>query len=231
MFSTLLKRVGALSGVALGLCAGTSVLLPSCSSCSTCSSMTCISIKNKKYQNLHLGRKIQAYKLAENNGERIILTLEIPEDALTNMGRSNIVDADKALYRTNKVKVLKAEDSKGNEYKIATSLPLCADRSYYEEMDEKREPLIYSVGDVIEYKCFDTDIELPFARGIKFFLNKKMAEVYMCGKPQNGRYQNWSADGSIYTDVMIKDGRMGYGKIGGYEPFPQMITYYKIVKK
>jgi hypothetical protein len=58
------------------------------------------------------------YKIAKNGDRRVIVTLEIPADALTNMGRSTVAVRETATYRVNKVIVLKIEDSEGNCYDV-----------------------------------------------------------------------------------------------------------------
>ena len=61
------------------------------------------------------------YKIAEHGNVRVLVTLEIPDDALTNMNRYDIFDAMKAKYRTNKAKVLDIEDEQGTKYTHANS--------------------------------------------------------------------------------------------------------------
>ena len=61
------------------------------------------------------------YKIAKSFGKRVVITLEIPEDAVTNLKRSNIVNAETAKYRTMKAKVIKIEDSDGKTYNEAVS--------------------------------------------------------------------------------------------------------------
>ena len=47
---------------------------------------------------------------------KLIITIEIPKDAKTNMARKDIYDKEHATYKTDKLIVKKIEDYCGNEY-------------------------------------------------------------------------------------------------------------------
>ena len=136
-----------------------------------------------------------AYKVAENAGKRVIVTLQIPDDALTNMNRSSIVNKETAWYRTNKAVVVKIESKKGKLYDTAKSNQC------------KCEGLVYSLGKLVEEPSFNTDIEKVCAEGIHFFLNKRQAELYGLEEIKNGLFQEWDTSGQKTFEVMYIDGK------------------------
>ena len=87
------------------------------------------------------------YKASKNGDTRVIVTLEIPEDAITNMKRKDIVNAETAKYRCNKAKVLKIEDEDGKEYSYATSIYY----NYISMFVTKTSTLTYNVGVMVDW--------------------------------------------------------------------------------
>jgi antitoxin component YwqK of YwqJK toxin-antitoxin module len=139
--------------------------------------------------------KMLAYKAAKHGNTRVLSTLEIPEDALTNLKRSSIANAETAKYRCNKAKVLKIEDDEGKTYETAETLCF-NDKS-----------LTYKVDEIIEEPTYYTDPEQVCARGIHFFLSRHVANRYERPFPENGMYQRWYDNGEKYEEVMYKDGK------------------------
>lgn len=150
---------------------------------------------------------IIGYKVAENNGNRVIVTLQIPPDALTNINRKSVVVKETAYYRANKVFVVKIEDEKGNLCSTAIS------------MEHREKKLLYKVGELLEEPAFDLDLENFFTEGIHFFLTKRVAELYMlegCNdngvdnipRIQNGHYESWYENGQKQQDCTIVNGRI-----------------------
>ncbi len=132
------------------------------------------------------------YKVAINNDKRVIITLEIPEDAKTNLHRSNIIDAHKAQYRANKARVLKIEDTEGNEYTSANTA------LYHKK-------LTYVKDKVIETN-FGGNLETVCAKGIHFFLDKEVAEEYCVGKIENGIKRTYYDNGQKWIETNYVDG-------------------------
>ncbi len=64
---------------------------------------------------------ITGYKIAIANGNRVLVTLKIPNDATTNISRTGIKDKNYASYRCNKAIVISIEDIKGKHYASARS--------------------------------------------------------------------------------------------------------------
>ena len=142
------------------------------------------------------------YKSDDSDSKRLIITLEIPADAKTNLRRSNIIDPEKAKYRASKVKVLKIEDTDGNEH-------------------SKK----YVIGEVIETE-FDDNLENTDTTGICFYLDKNVAKnngvryikdgkvvnYYNSGAKSfeeeyvnyelNGLYQDWYENGVKWCQVL-----------------------------
>jgi hypothetical protein len=120
---------------------------------------------------------------------RVLITLEIPSDAITNCGRSSVRVAETAKYRANKVKVLKIE-APGKTYTTAIS-------GFY------RNPLKYTVGNTIAVEDYDMDVETVCSTGIHFFLTKRPAELY--GEPnlKDGLHQSWHDNGEKEREFTI----------------------------
>jgi hypothetical protein len=164
-----------------------------------------------------------AYKSAKHDEICVLITLEIPQDAITNISRSSVVVKETAKYRTNKAKVLKIEDTNGNLYETA-------DSGFYE-----KNKILYKVGNMVECTEYDMDIEKVCSKGIHFFLNRTVAEEYkLFGFPANssphriiyyangrkkteytsikgkiqGLYQEWYPSGQIKSEYPYTDGEL-----------------------
>ena len=129
------------------------------------------------------------YKVAKSFGKRVVITLEIPEDAITNVKRSNIVKAETASYRTNKAIVIKIEDSDGNINDEAESC-------FY---DKKK--LIYSLGKQCACHDFDMNLEIASGAGIHFVLSKSLAETYGLVRIENGILTSWHNNGVKESEI------------------------------
>ena len=133
------------------------------------------------------------YKIAKNGTNRVIVTLEIPEDAKTNMNRSSIAVKETAKYRANKAKVLTIEDDSGISYTTATSF----------EYD--KESHTYNVGETIEESSYDPDPEKVDGEGIYYFLTRRVAELYGLIELENGLYEAWYDNGQKCEEVNYVD--------------------------
>ncbi len=136
------------------------------------------------------------YKAAKSGDTRVLITLEIPDDAKTNVDRKYVAKKETAKYRTNKAKVLKIEDAEGKSYETATT-------SFY---DDKK--LIYKVGEVVEEPAFDPTLELVCAQGIHFFLDKRVAEVFYWTPPKDwtGTWTEWYDNGQLKVKKTYEKG-------------------------
>jgi antitoxin component YwqK of YwqJK toxin-antitoxin module len=134
------------------------------------------------------------YKVAKSGNVRVIITLEIPKDALTNIDRPYVLVKNTASYKTNKVKVISIEDNEGNKYNTA------------EPLFFTRNKIIYTCGEIIEELEYESDKLEITGRGIHFFLEKDMAKLYGNDKEKNGLYRKWYSNGHLEKEGMYKDG-------------------------
>jgi antitoxin component YwqK of YwqJK toxin-antitoxin module len=147
-----------------------------------------------------------AYKagLAEGSGyTRVLITLEIPKDALTNIDRKDILNKQTAKYRTNKTIVRKITDIYGTVYHVAYSL--------YEKK------LAYKVGELVEEPEFDTNMDTVSTKGIHFFLDKECAELYDRQFILNGILKNWHDNGQLASECNYVNGDANGISRGWYE--------------
>ena len=140
--------------------------------------------------------KMIGYKVAQTTDEkRVIITLDIPNDACTNMNRTNIVNKDTATYRTNKATVRSIEDENGNIYETATSC-IYTDNQ-----------LTYNIGETLVVEDYDTNVENVCSTGIHYFLNRRVAELYGLDTIKNGLYQKWHENGQKFEECTVVNGK------------------------
>lgn len=137
------------------------------------------------------------YKAAKHDETRVLITLEIPSDAKTNVDRKYVVDKQKAKHRMNKAKVLKIEDETGKTYKTAMT-------GFYAE-----NSLTYKVGEGIEEPMFNPDLDEVCTTGIHFFLDKNVAKQYRWKPPSGwtGVLSNWYENGQKHYELPIVNGK------------------------
>lgn len=117
------------------------------------------------------------YAVTEDRENWAIVTLDIPEDALTNIERSGIVHAQTASYRTNKATVVAIEDIHGKPMLRAVS------RDSFKKQ-------VYVVGKVIHVLDYDTDVDNIETTGIHFYLDKAVVLARMNPKDTRFYYSN-----------------------------------------
>ncbi len=132
-----------------------------------------------------------AYKAAKSGDTCVLITLEIPSDARTNLNRMNIAKKETAKYRTDKAKVLKIEDEAGKAYTSATT-------GFYID-----KHLTYKVGEVMEEPTFNPVLEEVCTSGIHFFLDKNVAALYYWKIPAFwcGVWSEWHDNGQKYSEI------------------------------
>lgn len=133
-----------------------------------------------------------AYKIAKHDTIRVLITLEIPDDACTNLSRTNVAVKETAMYRANKAKVLKIEDIEGTTYTTAIT--------------NYRAPFHYTVGEYVEEPTFDRSLENVSKEGIHFFLDKHVAELFELEKVENGIFIGWHPNGHIMHETTFVNG-------------------------
>lgn len=137
---------------------------------------------------------ITAYKCASSSGKRVLITLEIPEDALTNMERKSVAFRETAKYRANKALVTRIEDADGNTYESAKT------RMFHDKT------LTYEVGKMVEEPSYNKDLEKVCAEGIHFFLNRRVAELYGRIYIENGLFESWHDNGQKESELLYVNG-------------------------
>jgi len=112
----------------------------------------------------------------------VLVTLEIPDDAITNIYRKNVVNINTAYHRTNKARVIRIEDRFGNEYEYARSTMYL-------------KYLWYELNKTVSVDNFYMKLEEVYAPGIHFFLDRERAK-YLLIPPTEGRvYRSWQENG------------------------------------
>lgn len=134
------------------------------------------------------------YTVAKNENVNVIVTLEIPEDAVTDMNRNDIVDIITATYITDKAKVVSIEDNDGNTYESATL------RKYYQDYICDLE---YSLNNYVKFKNNDSDDcedEDDYYAETDFYLTKKMAQIHTVKQKdfKDGVFQRWFPNGQLH---------------------------------
>ena len=135
------------------------------------------------------------YKIAKSFGKRVVITLEIPEDAITNVNRKNIVNAETAKYRTMKAKVIKIEDSDGKTYNEAVSF------------NYDKNSITYKLDEELVCHDFDMNLENACGAGIHFVLSKSLAETYGLVRIENGILTAWHNNGVKARDTTFVDNK------------------------
>lgn len=136
---------------------------------------------------------MEGYKIGLSNNKKVLITLLIPDDALTNKNRYTIIDYKHAKYRCNKAYVIDIRDMYNNSYEWATSI-------YY------TKKLLYEKNKIIETE-FDTDILIENSKGIHYFidydtaLNYRIPILYQHWKNESMIYKNYYNNGNIRKKI------------------------------
>ena len=136
------------------------------------------------------------FKCAKVDDVRVLVTLDIPEDAITNINRTNVAVKETAKYRANKAKVIKIEDVDGNEYTEAIT------GFYHNKL------LIYTIDETIEVDDYDMYLEDVCTSGIHFFLNRRVAELYENTKLLNEKFESWHENGNKKNECNYVNGEL-----------------------
>lgn len=151
------------------------------------------------------------YKAAVAYNIHVVITLEIPEDALTNLERNNVAVKEFAKFRCNKAKVIKIEDENGKEYDEA--------ESYNYPYDKK----VYKLNENVCVHTFNNDLDNICSSGIHFFLNKRVAELYGVKYLENGLFESWHDNGNKECQVNYVNAK----KEGVYKEWYESGNKYK----
>ena len=125
----------------------------------------------------------------------VLVTLEIPPDAQTDIMRADIIDVNNATHRTNKAKVLAIEDAKG-----------C---SYIEIISHNKKH--YKVGELFEDTCwFILNKEIPMrmvTNNNKILSNEHVDYINEYYENGSMKYHiKYNDKGDFYINVYKKNG-------------------------
>ena len=164
------------------------------------------------------------YKAAKLNTTpfgTVVITLEIPDDALHNIDRASVIQKETAAYRCNKARVLEICDAKDSTIQHSEV------NSGILEDNIWKFNLIYKVGEMVEEPSFDTNIENICTEGIHYFLSRRLAEDYYNENKENtysletglllqrrsmlegmlhGIYEEWYPTGKKKLEQEVKEG-------------------------
>lgn len=146
------------------------------------------------------------YKVCQSYGIRVVVTLEIPDDAKTNITRDDIVDKRYAKYRCDKAKVIDIEDCLGRKYSMAFS-------RFYRGYPSSK----YILGEVITEKNYNEDVNVVCGEGIHFFIDKDVAFLYGLDstirryyedRKLHGEYKEWWDNGQLMIQGYYTNGKL-----------------------
>lgn len=130
---------------------------------------------------------------------KLLIELYIPDYAMTNIKRKNIINPETASYRSN-IAFVK------NITNILTNKEHYTAESMY-SINYTNKMFLYVVNRLIETD-YDTNINNECSNGIHFFLSKEVALQYALSKIENGDLFTYYLDGSIKTKTSYKDGKL-----------------------
>jgi antitoxin component YwqK of YwqJK toxin-antitoxin module len=179
------------------------------------------------------------YKIAKSSGTRVLVTLEIPSDARTNITRCDIVNTQYAKHRCDRALVMSIEDSEGNRYCTATS------------SEYLKKQLVYTTGQIVHEPDYNLDPETVCGEGIHFFLNKEVAltynildyakdnrvyqecdyksplklEIQCVNKVPDGTAKSWHSNGNVAQEFNFSNGKL-HGEYKRWYPNGQLSEQY-----
>ncbi len=126
-----------------------------------------------------------------------IVVMKLLEDSITNESRKDIVDANFAKYRTNKVKVLLIIN------KFTLEIVNDVENSFYEKK------LKYTVNEIIEEKDYDMDLNKVCCAGIHYFKKIECAFYFTLNtRSYTGHYIKWHKNGHMLEKCDYVDGKI-----------------------
>ena len=164
---------------------------------------------------------LTGYKIAFiNNNKRVLVTLEIGDDANTNLYRSDIVDKMYAKYRCDKATVVAITPCDTEENRVIT----CAYTAIY-----KNKRIKYVIGEEVVERSYNKDINLVYGEGIHFFLSKEVALLYGVDRVDNGEYKQWYDNGQLYIQTTCVKGKL-HGEYKSWYNNGQLMVQTTFVK-
>lgn len=154
---------------------------------------------------------MEAYKLATNKerDDFLIIRLEIPENAITNINRKSIFNKSTAKHRANKAIVKDIYDFKNKKYDEAYSL--------------FNPNFCYKLNELVTEESFNKNLEYVCTTGIHFFLEEYLARFYYLHQSnvlsdycEDGLIHIYHENGALYQEFRLKES-MYDGKVYEYD--------------
>ena len=136
------------------------------------------------------------YKIAYTEGKRVLVTLNIPDDALTNINRDGVKDIKYAKHVCNKANVVSIEDERGNGCEEAQS------------SNHSKKSVKYIVGEEIVECNYAKEILLISGEAFTFFLDRQVALLYGLSQVENGEYKKWFDNGQLEIHCYYENGKL-----------------------
>ena len=136
---------------------------------------------------------MNGYKISYIGSTKVLITLLIPDDALTNKNRYTILNSLHAKYRCNKAYVIDIVDENNNTYDFVES-------AFY------NKKLIYIKNKLITSE-FNDDILIENGKGIHYFidvhtaLNYKVPILQQCWLDTDDVYRDYYGNGQLHQEI------------------------------
>lgn len=166
---------------------------------------------------------MKGYKIGLVGNIKVLIVLSIPDDALTNLNRPNIINPRFAKYRCNQAYVTHIVDTNYTCYKYAVS-------GFY------KNKIIYEENKLVKSN-FDPDITVENGEGIHFFLDHHLAQNYrvpilhQCWFDKENIYRDYYGSGQLHQEInyiLDKNNRITYKIIQEYYPTGQIKLDYNL---
>jgi antitoxin component YwqK of YwqJK toxin-antitoxin module len=167
---------------------------------------------------------MKGYKIGYTGSVKVLITLLIPNDALTNKDRDTIIDSNNAKYRCNKAYVIDIVDENDNSYDFAES-------GFYSKK------LLYIKNKLI-ISDFDDDILIENGKGIHYFidiytaLNYRVPILEQYWLDKDNIYRSYYGSGQLHQEIkytLDDNKRILYKIIQEYFPSGQIKLDYNLL--
>jgi len=166
---------------------------------------------------------MKVYKIGYIGTTKVLITLLIPNDALTNKNRNTIINPLHAKYRCNKAYVIDIVDENDYAYEFAES-------GFYSKK------LIYIKNKLIT-SDFDDDILVENGKGIHYFIdihtaiNYRVPILQQYWLDKENIYRNYYGNGQLHQEIkytLDDNKRISYKIIQEYFPTGQIKLDYNL---
>lgn len=147
----------------------------------------------------------------KSNGDYIV-TLERLQDTIHNENRQHVVNKHFALHRANKLKVVAIEHkyicgkTLQEMYYTLHSKFIPNLYSLYPNNFQKPEKVLFKVGEIIQCENFCSQLEIDWAPGIQYYIEKQVAIDIEQSELTNGSVTIYLPDGRFDCTMYLKHG-------------------------